>query len=393
VVVTVALRRRRLHCPECGFSTASRYDRRPVESVWRHLDLGAWRLEVRAVLRRLRCPAHGVRREEVPFARAGTFFTRDFEDLVGWLATTMDKTAVCRLVRVDWDTVGRILTRVMDDGLDPRRLESLFEIGVDEVSWRRRHKYLTLVSDHRRARLVWGAEGADTVTLDRFFAELGPERAARIGAVSMDMSAGYATSIGKPGHAPKAVICYDPYHVVALATRALDQVRRQAWNELRRSSDLEAARRFKGARWCLLKNPENLDDDQAATLRKIRRRGGAVWRAYALKEALRAVFAGDLGDDEVAVLLDRFCSKASRSRLAPFVRVAKTVRRHRAGILAAVRLGINNARHEGLNRRVRMIISRAYGFHSSRAALALVMLTLGPINHVLPHERTDEGGP
>ena len=118
-----------------------------------------------------------------------------------------------------------------------------------------------------------------------------------------------------------------------------------------------------------------------------------MWRAYALKEALRAVFAGDLGEDDVASLLDRFCSKASRSRLAPFVRVAKTVRRHRAGILAAVRLGINNARHEGPNRRVRMIISRAYGFHSSRAALALVMLTLGPINHVLPHERTHAGDP
>jgi transposase len=114
-----------------------------------------------------------------------------------------------------------------------------------------------------------------------------------------------------------------------------------------RQVDASAAKRFKGARWCLLKNPENLNDDQAATLRRLRRHGGAVWRAYALKEALRAIFAGDLSEEDVALLLDRFCSKASRSGLKPFVTLAKTIRKHRDGILAAVRLGVNNARHEG----------------------------------------------
>ena len=102
VVVTVTLRSRKLHCPRCGFTTNARYDLRPVPSSWRHLDLCAWRLRVRADLRRLDCPTHGVRTEGVPFARADSRFTRDFEDLVGWLATTMDKTALRRLVRVDW---------------------------------------------------------------------------------------------------------------------------------------------------------------------------------------------------------------------------------------------------------------------------------------------------
>ncbi len=233
---------------------------------------------------------------------------------------------------------------------------------------------------------MWGAEGRDTATLDAFFAEVGTEDAAKITAVSMDMSAGYAKSVRKDGHAPKAVICYDPFHVVALATKALDAVRRQVWKELRRL-DAAAARRFKGARWALLKNPSDLSDDQAATLRKLRRRGGDLWRAYTLKEALRAVFAGDLDEAEVAYLLDRFCSRAQRSGLKPFVSLARTIRKHREGILAAVRLRVNNARHEALNRRVRMIVNRAYGFHSSRAALALIMLTVGPINRVLPHER------
>lgn len=387
VVVTVRLRSRKLRCPNCEFTTKSRYDTRPVPSSWRHLDLGSWRLEVHADLRRLACPSHGVRTEGVPFARAGSRFTRDFEDLVGWLATTMDKTALRRLVRVDWDTTGRIIERVMADGLDPKRLDGLFNVGVDEVSWRKGHSYLTLVSNHRTGKFVWGQEGKDTATLDCFFDELGEQRSAAIEAMSMDMGPAYEKSAKKEHHAVNAIICYDPFHVVQLVTAALDKVRRQVWQDLRKLPDKDAARKFKGARWALLKNPGDLNDDQAATLRKLKRRGGDLWRAYALKEALRAVFAGDLTEQEVGELLDRFCSKASRSGLKPFVTAAKTIRKRRAGILAAVRLGINNARHEGLNRRVRLIVNRAYGFHSANAALALIMLTLGPIEHVLPHER------
>jgi len=96
----------------------------------------------------------------------------------------------------------------------------------------------------------------------------------------------------------------------------------------------------------LLKNPRDLSDEQSATLRKIKRRGGDLCRAYALKEALREIFAGDLSEDEVAMLLDRFCSRAQRSGLKPFGTLAKTIRKRREGILAAVRLGVNNARHE-----------------------------------------------
>jgi len=387
VVVTVKLRGAKLRCPECGFATRARYDTRPVSSTWRHLDLGRWRLEVRATLRRIDCPSHGARTEGVPFARSGSRFTRDFEDLVGWLATTMDKTALCRLLRIDWDTVGRIIERVMATGLDPKRLDNLFVAGVDEVSWRKGHSYIALVSNHASGKFVWGKEGKDAATLDSFFDELGEERSAQITAMSMDMGPAFEKSARKDQHAVNAVICYDPFHVVQLVTTALDKVRRGVWQDLRKLPDQEAAKRFKGARWALLKNPGDLTDEQAVTLRKIKRRGGDLWRAYALKEALRAVFAGDLSEEEVGLMLDRFCSRAQRSGLKPFVTAAKTIRKRRAGILAAVRLGVNNAQHEGLNRRVRLIVNRAYGFHSAKAALGLIMLTLGPIEHVLPHER------
>lgn len=422
VVVDVVLRRRRLVCPLCEHSTRARKDTRPVDTVWRHLDLGTWRLEIRCRRRRLTCPEHGARAEGVAFARHGSEFTRDFECLVAWLATRTDKSTVRRLVRIDWDTVGRIVARVCADELDPGRLEGLFDIAIDEVSWRKQHSYLTLVVDHQRRCVVWGTDGAGAEAADRFFAELdrelsterlspdypepadiqaqpeppGPatdvegrqqrvgERACKLRAISMDMGPGYAKSARE--HAPGAIVCIDPYHVVQLANTALDEVRRAYWNELRQLGDQDAAKRFKDARWSLLKAPENLTDKQAATLKRLKAAGGEAWRGYTLKEATRAIFGHGLALEDVTVLIDRLLSRLSRSRLDPFVRLGKTIRKHRAGILAAIRLGINQGRTEALNNKVRLITRRAYGFHSAQAALALVMLTCGPITVRLPHE-------
>jgi transposase len=406
LVVEVALTRRRLICPLCEYSTAARKDTRPVDSVWRHLDLGVWRLEVHCRRRRLWCPQHGARTEGVPFARAGSQFTRDFECLVAWLATRTDKTAIKAMLRVDWDTVGRIVGRVCGDELDPGRLDGLFDIGIDEVSWKRQHNYLTLVADHDRRKIVWGTDGAGEKAADRFFEELDPEiaappppvadpasedrdptvgeRARRLRAISLDMGHGYAASARR--HAPQAVICIDPYHVVQLANQALDEVRRGYWNELRAIGDQQAAKRFKDARWSLLKRPEKLTDTQATTLARLRAAGGEVWRAYELKEATRAIFAPGLQGDDVEILIDRLLSRLARSRLEPFVRFGKTLRRHRDGVLAAICLGINQGRTEALNNKVRLITRRAYGFHSAKAALALVLLTCGPITLHLPHE-------
>jgi transposase len=419
VVVEVALKRRRLQCPRCEYSTAARKDTRPVDSVWRHLDLGVWRLEIHCRRRRLRCPRHGVLAEAVPFARHRAHFTRDFECLVAWLAARTDKSAICRMLRVDWDTVGRIVERVCADELDPARLQELYDIGVDEVSWKKQHNYLTLVADHRRGKIVWGTAGAGEKAADRFFAELDPgapraaappptgedadsslsararhaadesepavaERAGELEAISLDMGPGYAAAAR--WHAPQAVICIDPYHVVQSANKALDEIRRAYWNELRHSSDPQAAKHFKDARWSLLKAPSNLTDNQAATLHRIKAAGGEVWRAYTLKEATRAIFAPGLTVADVEILTDRLLSRLARSRLEAFVRLGKTIRKHRAGILAAIRLGINQGRTEALNNKVRLIIRRAYGFHSADAALALVMLTCGPITLRLPHQ-------
>ncbi len=420
VVVEVALRRRCLVCPLCEHTSRARKDTRPQDTAWRHLDLGVWRLEVHCRRRRLVCPEHGARAEGVPFARPGSEFTRDFECLVAWLATRTDKTTIKRMLRIDWDTVGRIIARVCADELDPDRLENLFEIGIDEVSWRKQHRYLTLVVDHQRRQVVWGTEGAGEHAADEFFGELDPEllapppqpqtveiqpnspglgepednaedppprigqRAAKLRAISMDMGAGYAKSAR--AHAPQATVCIDPYHVVQLANKALDEVRRSYWNELRQLGDQDAAKRFKDSRWSLLKAPKNLTDKQAATLRRLKAAGGEVWRGYTLKEAVRGIFEHGLSLQDVTMLIDRLLSRLARSRLEPFVRLGKTIRKHRDGILHAIRLGITQGRTEALNNKVRLITRRAYGFHSAKAALALVLLTCGPITLHLPHE-------
>lgn len=387
ITVVVVLRRRRLICPHCGHKTRYRYDTRPCPSTWRHLDLGVWRVEVSASLRRLSCPLHGVVVEQVPFARPGAHLTRDFDDLLAWLATRTDKTAIARLCRVSWRTVGRACQRVVASELDPGRLDGLFRIGVDEISWRKHHKYLTLVVDHDRGCVVWGKAGKDAATLDAFFTELGPARSAAIEAVSLDLGPAFIKSVTTEGNAPQAVICADPFHCVKLVTDALDEVRRDLWQQLRKLPDGRWAKDFKGNRWALLKNPEDLTGTQQTKLDRIRRNRGGMWRAYEMKEQYRAIFAGDLDRTQAAVLLDRWCARAQRSRLAPFVKAARTMRYRRDLILNAVEHGISNGRVEGLNTKVRLIIRRGYGFHSANAALALIMLGAGPINLKLPHEQ------
>lgn len=272
IVVTVALRRKRLVCPLCDHTTRARHNDQVVDSVWRHLDLGCWRLVIKARLRRLSCPTHGVRVEGVPFARHNSGFTRDFECLAAWLAVKTDKSSIERLLRIAWRTVGAIIERVVADELDPDRLNDLFEIGMDEIAWRKRHKYLTLVSSHRSGKVVWGSEGKDASAAAKFFDDLGEQRCARLTAVSLDLGKAYPKAVRE--HASQATICWDPFHVVALATKALDDVRRDAWNDMR-AQDAELAKRFKGARWSLMKNPENLNDKQAVQLDRIRRAGGA----------------------------------------------------------------------------------------------------------------------
>ena len=195
VIVSVRLRRRRRVCVLCGQTGRQLivHDRRVKR--WRHLDLGSTRCVVECELRLLRCPdCRVVRTEPVPWARPGAHHTRDFEDVVAWLSQQMAKAPIAAMLRVGWDTVGRIVARVVADHLNESRLVGLVAIGVDEISYRRGQRYLTSVVDHASGAIVWCCAGRNAATLQAFFTELG-ERRHSIRAVSIDMSGGYEKAI------------------------------------------------------------------------------------------------------------------------------------------------------------------------------------------------------
>ncbi len=379
VIVTVRLRRRRRVCSRCGQTGGQLeiHDRRMKR--WRHLDLGASRCVIECELRRLRCRDCGVHLEAVPWARPGAQHTRDFEDVVAWLAQQMAKTPIAGLLRIAWDTVGKIVQRVVADHLDERRRHGLVLIGCDEISYRRGQRYLTSVVNHQTGAIVWCAPGRNAQTLQAFFDLLG-ERKTTIRAVSIDISGSYQQAIRE--RIPQAEICFDPFHVVRLGQRAVDQVRRDEWNAHERSHT-KTGKWIKGTRWSLLKSPEKQSIGQLALLGEVQQANKPLYRAFLLKEELRVLY--QLEDPALAPEhLDAWLSWASRSRLDPFVKLARTIRRHRDGILAAIRLGLSNGRLEGLNSRIRLISHRSFGFHSADPLIALVYLCCAGVLISLP---------
>jgi transposase len=380
MIVTVALRRKRPVCSGCGARGLKIKDHRVRR--WRHLDVGGLRCVIESRLRRLYCPGCGDLPELVEWARGGARYTRDFDDLTAWLAQQMSQTQVTRLMRIGWETVGKILTRVVAEKLDRGRLDGLELIGVDEVSYGADHKFLTCVADHETGGIVWATEGRNAASLKAFFDGLTDEQKASIKAVSIDMSAGYENAIRAPEGVPHAQVCFDPFHVVQLGGKACDQVRRDEYNKHGRSST-DTGKWIKGARYSLLKDTAKQTPKQLLKLAEVVTTNRAMYRAFLLYGELRYIYK--LPKEEAAERLDAWLAWASRSRLKPFIKLARTLRKHRAGVIAAVELGISNGRLEALNSKVRLISHRAYGFHSADALIAMIYLCCAGITIALPH--------
>jgi transposase len=357
------------------------YDLGEGRRRWRSLDLGTTFAFVEAESPRVTCRRHGVVVCAVPWARHDSRFTRAFEDQLAWLAVNTSKSAVAELMRVAWRTVGGVIERVAAEAMrEVDLLDGLRRIGIDEISHRKGQRYLTVVVDHHTGRLVWAASGRDRKTVLAFFDALGEQRCKQIELVSADMASWISGPITE--RVPDAIRCVDPFHVVMLATEALDDVRREVWNEARRHGNLELARELKGARFAVWKNPENLTDRQAAKLATIQQTNARLYRAYLLKEQLRQIY--QLPDAAANRLLDGWLKWARRSRLPPFIKLARTITEQRDGILAAIQHGLSNARIEQINTQIRLIARRAFGFHSPKALIALAMLKLADLCPPLP---------
>jgi transposase len=381
--VIVAVRpgwRERDRCGVCRRRSPG-YDLGEGRRRWRALDLGTTFAFVESDAPRVRCWHHGVVVCAVPWARHDCRFTRAFEDQVAWLAVNTSKTAVAELMRVAWRTVGAIIERVVVEAQrEVDLLDGLTRIGIDEISHRKGQRYLTVVVDHHSGRLVWAGSGRGRDTVLAFFDQLGEERCEQIELVSADMAVWISGPIAE--RIPDAVRCVDPFHVVMLATQALDDVRREVWNEARRHGNLQLARELKGARFAVWKNPENLTGRQAIKLATIQQTNGRLYRAYLLKEQLRQIY--QLKPAVAERLLDGWLKWARRCRLAPFVKLARTITQQRDGILAAIYHGLSNARIEQINTQIRLIARRAFGFHSPQALIALAMLKLADLCPPLP---------
>jgi transposase len=292
---------------------------------------------------------------------------------------------VAELMRVGWRTVGSIITRVESDlSASIDRLEGLRRIGIDEIAYKKYHKYLVVVVDLDSGHLVWAAPGKNKQTMRAFFEALGEKRCAQLTHVCSDEASWITEVVAE--RCPQVVRVADPFHVVAWATGALDRLRRQIWNEttgrLHGERGRGQARRLKGSRYALWKNPEDLTPRQQAQLQWIARTDPRLWRGYQLKEALRAVFK--VKGEEGKALLDRWLGWAQRCRIGFFVEVGRAIRRHRPAIDAALEHRLSNSLAESTNTKIRLLTRLAYGFHNPQPLVALILLALGGYRPSLP---------
>lgn len=336
---------------------------------WRHLDLAQTRLYLEAAVREGRCPrCDGRRVESVPWAAHRAEHTWAFDRYVARLVQLTDQTAVSTLARVAWRTVGAIVARVVA-ALGPKNLlDDLVGISVDETAYKRGHRYLTIVVNLETGDAIWAAEGKSAETLGKFFDALGAERCAKLQVVAMDMHGGYANAVRE--RCPNADIIYDRFHVVKLLLDAVDEIRRAECAQL--SGD--DRRELKHTRFALLRNPGHLKPKDLAAIERVHATNRRLTRAYELRVDFEEYWK--LKDpDEGRTFLMNWTRAALRSRLAPLRRFAKTIRGHIEGVLGFIHwCGVTSARSEGRNNKIKMLIHRAYGFHSAESVLAMIIL-------------------
>lgn len=381
VIAEVRPRRlRKRRCGRCGRRAPS-YDRGEGRRKWRALDLGEIRSFLEADAPRVNCREHGPTVIQVPWARHGAGHTRAFDDTVAWLAVHTSKTAIVELCRIAWATVGAIVARVVDEtraAVDP--FDGLVRIGIDEISYKKGHRYLTVVVDHDSGRLVWAAKGHDKATLEGFFDLLGDQRCTQIRLVSCDAAEWIGDVVAD--RCKNATICLDAFHLVKWVTDALDEVRRETWNEARRAGMRAHARDLKHARYALWKNPEDLTARQETKLAWVAKVNRRLYRAYLLKEQFRQIIA--IKGRRALKMLQAWLAWAARSRISAFVELGRRIRKHLPGIEAALLHDLSNALIESTNTKLRLLTRIAYGFREPEHLIALALLDRGGYCPALP---------
>ena len=393
-------RKERWKCPVCG-RKCHVHDYVCGEAFWRSMDFGPVAVRIGARVPRITCPEHGVVTAAVPWAKPGSRFTTDFAFSAAWMVKGgLSKKKVAELMRVDWDTVGRLVDLVWHE-LEPdvkKRFDGLVRIGIDETSYRKGHSYITIVVNHDTNTVVWAHKGHGKEVLDLFFSELSQEQRESILVVTGDGARWITDSMKQ--YCPNADRCVDPFHVVEWANDALDSVRLDSWRRARIALlDLQrkareakkskadgqdglraeikdakkAVEELKNSKYALGKNEQNLTERQRERLSMIQAEDGPLAQGHRLKERLKAVFA--LKDPGLAEeYLDKWIGNAQHCRIAAFVELQRKIRRHREHILNTIRFGLSNARIEATNNKIKLLLRIAYGFRNIDTMISLVML-------------------
>lgn len=373
VVVYVAHRTdANLHCPECG-TRCPRHDTRTRS--WRHLDTMQYQTILTAEVPRTKCDEHGVRQVKVPWAEEKSRFTALFECLViDWLHQG-SISAVAQLLGLSWDEVDGIQRRAVQRGLARRAVEAPALVGVDETSFQKRHKYVTVVSDLARARVLHVAEGRSSESLMSFYNSLTQAQRAAIKGVAVDMHEPFISATRKALPDGDDLISFDKFHIAKHLSDAVNKVRRAEHRELLGKGD----DRLKNTRFLWLRNPENMTTEQARAFAPLRKSNLRVARAWAIKETAMGLWAYK-SPAAAERAWKGLLGWMARSRLDPMIRVGRMLRRHLKGVLNAVLTGVTNAMSEGLNSRIQWIKKQACGFRNRERFRNAIYFHLGGLD-------------
>lgn len=326
-------------------------------------------------MRRVDCPACGVKVEWVPWSIGKRPITRAYAVFLARWARRLSWKETAEVFQSSWEAVYRSVVWVVEYGLLHRDLSGITAIGVDEVQFRRGHDYLTVVYQLNGLvrRLLWVGHHRTTKTLLRFFKLLGPARSAALEFICSDMWKPYLSVIARK--ASQAIHILDRYHIVAKLNKALDEVR-AAESKALAAKGYEPV--LKRSRWCFLKREENLTDKQRLKLKDLMRYDLKSVRGYLLKESFQ-LFWEYSSPYWAGKYLDRWLTRALRSRLEPVKAVARTIRSHRELILNwfKARKQFNSGIVEGLNNRIKLTIRKAYGYRQLKVAEIALYHALG----------------
>ena len=346
----------KLCCPTCGKESPG-YDSR--RRRWRHLDTCQYKTILVADVPRVKCEDHGVVTVSVPWAEPGSGFTLLFEALViDWLkeASTL---AVSRLMQLSWNAIDGIMQRAVERGLSRRESVCVTQLGVDETAFRKRHDYVTVVSDQAAGTVLHVGHDRTKAGLKDWYDSLSEEQREAIESVSMDMWPAFinATLESIPGAHEK--IAFDKFHVAKYLGEAVDKVRRQE----HKAPMKEGYEDLKGSKYDWLYNPGNMTRKQQMRFKVLRDSALKTARAWAIKELAMSLWHY-VSKTWARKGWDQWLSWAVRSRLDPIKEVAKTIKEHLWGILNAVVLKVSNGPAESINSRIKTIKVRSRGFRN-----------------------------